>query len=162
MWWELFVVILCTGHRWHETKERKTMKQYQADFPWTENKEVFSFTSCVSSTRSFDWNLESINIWTNCQFIWSGKVYIWLSVWEFKKLCLWQPCLNKLMHVENWNTDHFQRYLYVDISYKFTLAWVFVSHACSQLHATNYKHFHKWFSIFYRDNSELMRVPHIQ
>ena len=69
----------------HETKEHKTMKQYQADFPRTENKEVFSFTSCVSSTRSFDWNLESINIWTNCQFIWSGKVYIWLSVWEFKK-----------------------------------------------------------------------------
>ena len=124
----------CKRHRWHyKTKEQRTMKTYQADFPWTENKEVFFFTSSVSSTRSFDWNLESINIWTNCQFIWSGKVYIWLSVWEFKKLCLWQPCLNKLMHVENWNTDHFQRYLYVDISYKFTEAWVFVSHACTQI-----------------------------
>ena len=143
------------SHRWHETKEHKTMKQYQADFPWTENKEVFSFTSSVSSSRSFDWNLESINVWTNnCQFIWSGKVYIWLSVWEFKKLCLWHPCLNKLMHVENWNTDHLQHFLYMDISYKFTLAWV--------LYITNYKHFHKWFSIFYRDNSVLMRVPHIQ
>ena len=68
----------------YKTKEQ-TMKTYQADFPWTENKEVFCFTKSVSSTRSFDWNLESINICTNCQFIWSGKVYIWLPVWEFKK-----------------------------------------------------------------------------
>ena len=68
----------------YKTKEQRTMKTYQADFPWTENKEVFFFTSSVSSTRSFDWNLEAINICTNCQFIWSGKVYIWLPVWEFK------------------------------------------------------------------------------
>ena len=129
----VWAFILCTRHRWHKTKEQEFKKTYQADFPWTENKEVFCFTSSVSSTRSFDWNLEYIHIWTNCQFIWSGKVYVWLSVWEFKKLCLWQPCLNKLMHVENWNTDHFQRYLYVDISYKFTLAWVFVSHAFTQI-----------------------------
>ena len=114
----------------YTTKEQKNMKTYQADFPWTENKEVFCFTSSVSSTRSFDWNLESINICTNCQFIWSAEVYIWLPVWEFKTLCLWQPCLNKLMHVENWHTDHLQHYyLYVDISCKFTLARVFVSHA---------------------------------
>ena len=127
---------LCKRHRWHyKTKEQRTMKTYQADFPWTENKEVFCFTSSVSSTRSFDWNLESINICTNCQFIWSGKVYIWLPVWEFKKLCLWHSCLNKLMHVENWNTDHdhLQHDLYVYISYKFTLARVFVSHACTQI-----------------------------
>ena len=114
----------------YTTKEQKNMKTYQADFPWTENKEVFCFTSSVSSTRSFDWNLESINICTNCQFIWSAEVYIWLPVWEFKTLCLWQPCLNKLMHVENWHTDHLQHYyLYVDISCKFTLARVFVSNA---------------------------------
>ena len=113
----------------YKTKEQTAMKTYQADFPWTENKEVFCFTSSVSSTRGFDWNLESINICTNCQFIWSAEVYIWLPVWEFKTLCLWQPCLNKLMHVANWHTGHLQHYLYVDISCKFTLALVFVSHA---------------------------------
>ena len=32
------------------------------------------------------------------------------------------------MHVENWETDHLQHDLYVDISYKFTFAWVLVSH----------------------------------
>ena len=80
----VWAFILCTRHKWHKTKEQKTMKTYQAGFPWTENKEVFCFTSSVPSTR-FDWNLEFINIWTNCEFFWSGNVYIWLSVWEFKK-----------------------------------------------------------------------------
>ena len=63
--------------------------------------------------------------------------------------------LNKLMHVENWKTNYLQHYLYVDSSYKFTLVWVFVSHACTQM----------WFGTFYRDNSVLivlMRVLHIQ
>ena len=35
----------------YKTKEQKTMKTYQAGFPWTENKEVFCFTSSVSSTQ---------------------------------------------------------------------------------------------------------------
>ena len=127
--------ILCSRHRLHiKQKNQKPWKQYQADFSWQKkNKEVFCITASVSSTRRFDWNLESIDIWTNCQFIWSGKVYIWLSVWEFIRLSLWQPCLNKLMHVEKWNTDHLQHYLYVDISNKFNLAWVFVPHACTQI-----------------------------
>ena len=76
--------------------------------------------------------------WTNCQFIWSRKVYIWLSSWEFQKLWLWQPCLNKLMHVENWETDHLQHDL--DISYNFTLAWVFVSHASTQINMNIFIH----------------------
>ena len=29
------------GHRWHKTNEQKTMKKYQADFPWTEKKKSF-------------------------------------------------------------------------------------------------------------------------
>ena len=102
-------------------KKRTTaLKQYQADFPWTENKEVFCFRSSVSSTRTLSGILEPITFWTNYQFIWSGKVYIWLSVWQFQKLFLWQPCINKVMHVENWETDQLQHDLNVDISYKFT------------------------------------------
>ena len=96
-------------------------------------RSLLLYVICVLSTRSFEWNLESIDIWTNCQFIWSGKVYIWLLVWEFQKLFLWQPCFNKPMHVENWETDHLQPDLYVDISNKFTPVWVFVSHACTQI-----------------------------
>ena len=39
-------------------------------------------------------------------------------------------------NLKNYASDHLQHYLYVDISYKFTLAWdiwVFVSHACTQI-----------------------------
>ena len=139
---------LCTRHRWHKRKEQKTMKTYQADFPWTENKDLYCFTSSVSRTRSFD------NIWTTCQCIWSGKVYIWLSVWEFKKLCLRQPCLNKLMHVENWNPDH--------LCGHFIQIHSCMSNCFSCMYTNNYKHFHKKFGIFYSDNSLLIRVPDIQ
>ena len=61
------------------------MKQYQADFPWTENKNVFCFTSFVFSTRSFDWDLDS---WISGQIgnsFGQGKyTVIWLLVREFK------------------------------------------------------------------------------
>ena len=147
----VWAFILCIGHRWRNwTKEQQPWNNTKQIFPEQKTKKAFAqlfcFTSSVSSTRSFDWNLESINIWTNCQFIWSGKVYIWLSVLEFQK-----PCLNKLMHIQNWETDQPQHDLYVDISYKFTFAWVFVSHACTQINLNTLN-----------NNSVLMRVPHIQ
>ena len=117
------------------TWNKRTMKQYHADFPWTEDKEVFCFTSSVS------WVHEVLSgIWNpliSGQIVNSfgqGKcTFNWLLVWEFQKLFLWQPCFNKPMHVENWETDHLQPDLYVDISNKFTLVWVFVSHACTQI-----------------------------
>ena len=90
--------------------------------------------------------------WTKCQFLWSGKVYIWLSVWELQKLI---TSMSQQAHAcKNWETDHLQHDLYGDISYKFTLAGVFVFHACTQ---NNYEHFHKWFGTFSRD-SELTKA----
>ena len=151
--------ILCNRHRWRKKKRPTALKQYHPEFP--ENKEVFCFTSSLSmaSTRSFEWNLESINICTNCHFIWSGKVYIWLSDWEYQKLFLWQPCLNKLVHVErlrNWSTS----------------TWLLCGHfiqihscmgICSSCMYTNKsEHFYKWFGTLCRDNSVLMRVPRIR
>ena len=75
-----------------------------------------------------------------------------MTDWEIPKLWLWQPCLNKLTHDENWETDHLQHVLYVDICI-FTLAWVYVSHACTRITV----HLHKWFDTFYRD-SVLMKA----
>ena len=95
-------------------------------------RSLLLYVICVQYTK-FWVEFWTINIWTNCQFIWSGKVYIRLSVWEFQKLFLWQPCLNKVMYVENWETDQLQHDMYVDISHKFTLAWAFVSRACKQI-----------------------------
>ena len=101
--------------------------------PWNNTKQIFPEQK---SKKSFVSRHLCPVHWTNCQFIWSRKVYIWLSSSEFQKLWLWQPCLNKLMHVENWETDHLQHDL--DILYNFTLAWVFVSHACTKINMNTF------------------------
>ena len=112
-----------------KNQKRKNHETIQSRFRFSVNRKQISLSFHVICFQCAKfWNLEAINIWTNCQFTWSRKVYIWLSVWEFK-LCLWQTCFNKLMHVENWETDQLQHKLNVEISYKFILAWVFVSHA---------------------------------
>ena len=113
----------------YRTQMTKTKEQK----PWNNTKQIYPEQK---SKKSFVLrHLCPVN-WTNCQFIWSRKVYIWLSSWEFQKLWLCQPCLNKLMNVENWETDHLQHD--VDISYNFTLAWVFVSHACTQINMNTF------------------------
>ena len=148
--------ILCTRHRWQKTKEQVTMKTYPADFPRAENKEVFLFyIICVQYTK-FWLELGTISIWTNCQFIWSGKVYILLSVWEFKKLCLWQPCLN-IAHA-CWEVKYWSPSALLVCGH-FTQIHSCMSICFSYIYTNN---FHKWFGIFHSDNSVLMRVPHIQ
>ena len=114
-----------------DTDDGKQKKEKHDDFPWTENKEVFCFTSSLSSTRSFDWNLESINICTNSQFISSGKVYIWLPVWEFTKtmpLATMSQQPHACWELRNWSPS---TWLVTVVCRHFTLAWVFVSHACT-------------------------------
>ena len=155
----VWAFILCTRHRRHKTKEQKIMKTYQADFPWTENKEVFCFTSSVSSTRSFDWNLESISIWTNCQFIWSGKVYIWLSVYELKKT-MPLATMSQQAHA-CWGLKYWSLSTLLVCGHFVQIHWS-MSICFSCMYTNNYKHFHKWFGFFFSDNSVLMRVLHIQ
>ena len=126
--------ILCNRHRWHIKQKNKPWKHTKQIFPEQKTKKSFALHHLcpVHEVLTGIWNaLISVQIVNSLgQGI---KAYIWLPVWEFKKLCLWHPCLNNLMHDENWNTDHLQHYLYVDTSYKFTLAWVFASRACTQI-----------------------------
>ena len=129
----VWAFILCTGHK-RRKKKNKNHETIPSRFSLNRKQRSVLFdVICVQYMKFWLEFRTIINIWTNRQFIRAGKVYIWLSVWEFQKLCLWQPCVNKLMHVENWETDHLQHDLNRDISYKFTLAWVFVSHACTQI-----------------------------
>ena len=122
----------CTGHRWYVTQKTNSLETIPSRFSLNrKQRSLLLYVICVQYTK-FWVEFWTINIWTNCQFIWSGKVYIRLSVWEFQKLFLWH-CLKKVVHVENWETYQLQHDLYVDISYKFTLAWVFVSHTCTQI-----------------------------
>ena len=143
--------ILCTRQRWRKINEQK---------PWNNTKQIFleqktkkSFVLhhlCpVHEVLTGIWNplmsgqiVNSFgqgNCTTHCQ---SGNFKNYTSIPMSQYLCL-----NKLVHVENWETDHLQYDFYMDISYK-----------CTQIT----EHFHKWFGTLYRDNSVLMRVPHIQ
>ena len=126
--------ILCNRHRWHiKQKNQKQWKHTKQIYPEQKTKKSCALHHLcpVHEVLTGIWNpLISAQIVNSFG---QGKCTFDCQSGNLKKLCLWQPCLNKLMHVENWNTDHLQHYLYVDISYKFTLAWVFVSHACTQI-----------------------------
>ena len=76
----LWAFILCTGLADDIKQKNKTHETIPSRFSLNKKQSLF-LTSSVYSTRSFDWNLESKNIWTNCQFIWSGKsVHLTLSL----------------------------------------------------------------------------------
>ena len=129
----VWAFILCTRHRRHiKQKNQKPWKHTKQVFPEQKTKKSFVLHHlCPVHVLTGIWNsLISEQIVNSFG---RGMCTFDCQSGNLKKLCLWQPCLNKLMHVENWNTDHLQHYLYVDIWYKFTLAWVFVSHACTQI-----------------------------
>ena len=49
--------------------------------------------------------------------------------------------------LESPNTNYLQHYLYVGISYKFTLARVFVSHACTQITINTFRNDLVFFTV---------------
>ena len=142
----VWAVILRTRHRWHKAKEQKNHENIPSRCSLNRKQRSLLFYIICVQYMKFWLEFGTINSWTNCQFIWSGKVYIWLSVWEFKKLCLWRPCLNNLVHVD--------RELKYWSPWTLLLCGHFIQiHSCmsicfSCMYTNNYKHFHKWFGIF--------------
>ena len=62
------------------------------------------------------------------------SVHLTINLGISKTMALSTMSEQAYMHVENnWETDYLQYDLYVDISYKFNLAWVFVSRAYTQI-----------------------------
>ena len=152
----VWAVILCKRHRWHiKQKNKEPWKHTKQIFPEQRTKKSFSLHHLcpVHEVLTGIWN-----ICTNCQFIWSGKVYIWLPVWEFKNYASGN-------HV---STSSCLLGIEILMTFNVTCLWTF--HTNSILHEylfrmhvhKYYKHFHKWIGIFYGDDSVLMRVPHIQ
>ena len=69
----LWAFILYTGLVDDIKQKNKTLETIPSRFSLNKKQRSLFLTSSVSSTRSLDWNLETKNIWTNCQFSWSGK-----------------------------------------------------------------------------------------
>ena len=111
----VWAFILCTRHRWHiKQKNKKPRKHTKEIFPEQKTKKYFVLHHLcpVHEILTGIWNpLISGQIVNSFG---QGKCTFDCQSGNLKNLCLWQPCLNKLMHVENWNTHHFQHYLYVN------------------------------------------------
>ena len=145
----------------YNTEEPKTMETYQADFSWTENKKslLTCFTPSVSSTRSFDWNLESL---ISRQIV---KIYlvrgsahftVTLGIYKTMPLATMSQHAHACWELKYWSPST----LLVCGHFIQIHSCMSICFSCMYTH--NYKHFHKWFGIFYSDNLVLMRVPHNQ
>ena len=157
----VWAFILCTRHRWHvKQKNQKPWKHTKQVFPEQKTKKSFALHHLcpVHEVLTGIWNpLISAQIVNSFG---QGKCTFDCQSGNLKKLCLWQPCLNKLMHVD-------RELKYWSPSTLLLCGHFIQIHSCmsicfSCMYTNNYKHFHKWFGIFYSDNSVLMRVPHIQ
>ena len=161
----VMVVMVVMGHLFcvpdtdHVKQKNDSLKTIPSRFSLNRKQRSLDLSHLCPVHEVLSRILESINTWTNCQFIWSGKVYIWLSVWEFEKLFLWLPMSQQghaCWELRNWSTS----------------TWLVCEHfiqihSCmgmcfSCMYTNNCEHFHKWFGTLYRDNSVLKRVLHIQ
>ena len=149
--WRIYFVYW-TQMTWN--KRTTALKQYQADFPWTENKEVFCFTSSVSSTRSFEWNLEPLIPEQIVNLFGQGKCTFDCQSGNFKNYSSGtvstRSCMLRIEKLINFNM---------------TCMWTFHTNSLlhggicfSYMYTNNCEHFDKWFGTLYRDNSVLMRV----
>ena len=123
LWWE-FGPLFCVPDRddiWN--KRTKNRENIPSRFALNrKQKSLLFYLICVQYTK-FWLEFGIINICTNRQFIWSKKV--WLSVWEFIKLCLSQPCLSTRLCMLR--TE-------ILITFNITCMWTF--HTNSLLHET--------------------------
>ena len=117
-----------------DTDDGKQKNKNHDDFPWTENKEFFCFTSSLSSTRSFDWNFGrhkypgqiSVNSFGQ------GKCTIDFQSGNIKNCASGNhvSTASCTLRIENWSPS---TWLVTVVCGHFTLAyaWEFVSHACT-------------------------------
>ena len=126
---------LCTGHRWRKTREQQPWNNTKQIFPEQKTKKSFVLRHLcpVHEVLSGIWN----SLIVSGQIVNSfgqGKCTFDRQSGNFKTY----SSGNHDELVENWETDQLQHDLYVNISYKFTLAWLFVSHAFTQINVNTF------------------------
>ena len=96
----VWAFILCNRHRWHIKQKNKPWKHTKQIFPEQKTKKSFALHDLcpVHEVLTGIWNpLISAQIVNSFG---QGKCTFDCQSGNLKKLCLWQPCLNKLMHVD--------------------------------------------------------------
>ena len=117
----------CTGHRWCKTKEQKPWNNTKQIFPEQKTRRSFALRHLCLVHEGFSgiWNpLISGQIVNSFG---QGKCTISKTI----SLATMSQQAHACWELRNHD-------LYVDISYKFTLAWVFVSHACTQINVNTF------------------------
>ena len=143
--------ILCTGHRWRKTKIQQPWNKTKQIFPEQKQRSLLLYVICVQYMKfwvefwnpliprqilSIHWVRESVHL------------TIPLATMSQQGHACWQ--------LRNWSTS------------TWLVCGHFIQiHSCmgicfSCMYTNNCEHFHKWFGTLDRNNSVLMRVPHIQ
>ena len=149
--------ILCSRHIWHIKQKNKPWKHTKQIFPEQKTKKSFALhhlcpvhevltgiwkplisTQIVNSFGqgkcTFDCQSGNLKNYASGNHVSTNLCMLRIEILiTFNITCMWTFHTNSLLH----------EYLFL-------------------MHINNYKHIHKWFDIFYGDNSVLMGVPHIQ
>ena len=154
----VWAFILCNRHRWHIKQKNKPWKHTKQIFPEQKTKKSFALHHLcpVHEVLTGIWNP-----------LISGQIVN--SFGQGK--CTFDCQSGNLKNYASDNhvsTSSCMLRIEILITFNVTCMWTF--HTNSLLHeycfscmyTNKYKHFHKWFGIFYSDNWVLMRVPHIQ
>ena len=144
--------ILCNRHRWHiKQKNQKQWKHTKQIYPEQKTKKSCALHHLcpVHEVLTGIWNpLISAQIVNSFG---QGKCTFDCQSGNLKKLCLWQPCLNKLMHVD-------RELKYWSPSTLLLCGHFIQIHSCmsicfSCMYTNNYKHFHKSPIFFYYNHT---------
>ena len=153
----VWAFILCTRHRWHiKQKKQKPWKHTKQIFPEqkTEKSFVLPHLCPVLEVLTGIWNhsyLDKLSI-----HLVRESLTVSLGIYKTMPLATMSQQAHACWEMKYWSPS------------TLLVCGHFIQiHACmsicfSCMYTNNYKHFHKWFGIFYSDNSVLMRVPHIQ
>ena len=127
--------ILCNRHRWRKKKDQQPWNNTIQNFPEQKTKKSFALPHLcpwpVHEVLSGIWNpLISGQIVISFG---QGKCTFDCQTGNIKNSSSGNHVSTSSCMLSDWETDQLQHDFYVDISYKFTLAWVFVPHACTQI-----------------------------
>ena len=155
----VWAFILCNRHRWHiKQKNKEPWKHTKQIFPKQRTKKYFSLHHLcpVHEVLTGIWNP-----FISAQIVNSfgqGKCTFDCQSGNLKTMPL--ATMSQQAHA-CWELKYWSPSTLLVCGH-FTQIQSCMSICFSCMYTNNYKHFHKWFGIFYSDDSVLMRVPHIQ
>ena len=120
--------ILCTGHRWCKTKEQQPWNNTKQIFPGQKTRKSFALRHLCLLHEVLS------GIWSP---LISGQIVNSFGQGKctISKTIPLATILNKLMHVENWETMTCMWTIHTN---SLLHAWVFVSHACTQINVNTF------------------------